>query len=110
MRTLLAILILSCAACGTVTPKAVESSVASFDGNEQNSGFLGFFPEGARITAHARDRFNLLVSIYGRDANLSKDQGLSRNSDGTYTITREVLVKFLQMNDWHRAGLKPVTP
>lgn len=100
------------AACtSTIVPHEVESKTASFDGNVQNSGFLGFDVEGsARITANARGRYNSLIEIYGRDAKLVKDQGLSPNSDGSWSITKECLVKFLEMSDWKRAGLQPVTP
>lgn len=97
--------------CSTVVPKPVASSEASFDGNQQNSGFLSFEVNGAaRITANARDRYNALIRTYGRDAQLVADQGLSPNSDGSWSITKECLVKFLEMNDWKRAGFAPVKP
>ena len=103
---------LLCSGCtSTIVPHAVESRVASYDGNTQNSGFLGFeVGGGARITANARGRFNELIETYGRDERLEKDQGLSRNSDGTWSITKDSLVKFLEMSDWKRAGLQPITP
>ncbi len=106
MRALLLALLL-CAGCtSTIVPTAVESKAASYDGNDQNSGYLG----NGRITAHARDRYNGLIKIYGRDARLVEDQGLSFNSDGSWSITKECLVKFLEMSDWKRAGLQPITP
>lgn len=95
----------------TIVPHAVESTQASFDANVQNSGFLGFeIGGGAKITSSARGRYNALIEIYGRDAKLVKDQGLSPNSDGSWSITKECLVKFLEMSDWKRAGLQPITP
>lgn len=101
------VLWLGLAACtSTIAPKSVESRAASYDGNAQNSGFLG----NDRITASARARFNDLARVYGRDAGVVADQGLSPNSDGSWSITKESLVKFLEMSDWRRAGLQPLKP
>jgi hypothetical protein len=94
----------------TVRPALVEPAQASYDGNEQNSGILGADPAGGGylITAHARDRYNALVETYGRDfaPALTRDAGISK-TEGGYVITREYLVKFLEMNRWRKSGLAP---
>ena len=111
MRTLLAIIILACAACtSTVTPKPVNATQASWDSGAQNSGFLGFFPDGsAHLTVHARDRYNVLVTIYGKDflVPLKSDAGVTALPDGTYQIDAEHLADFMVMNEKHQSGIPP---
>lgn len=102
----------SCA--GTSHPHAVQSSVASFDGNEQNSGFLGFDKDGfGRLTHHARDRYNALIAVYGSKFSppLTFDAGISPYffdppaSDG-YRIDRGHLAQFMTMQRWKKQGVK----
>lgn len=115
MKLLALILCLALAGCtSTVTPDRVTSSVASFDGNEQNSGIISGNANGYVVTAHFRDRYNALVATYGRDFSppIEPDAGIveieSRKS--LYLIDRQHLAQFLEMNAWHRAGLKPKNP
>lgn len=114
MRSTAALIaILTLAGCGSpIVPHQVQSNVASFDGNEQNSGFLGWVDGMGKITRRARDRYNGLIVVYGRDFNppLGADYGVSDNHDGTYLITKEALNKFLEMSAWKRASLVPVNP
>lgn len=112
MKTFLAILCLTMTACGTLAPAVVPSHVASFDGNEQNSGIVSGNASGYIVTGNFRDRYNSLVVIYGKDflTPLRADYGLSFVAEGRWLIDREHLAKFLEMTAWHRAGLKPKTP
>ncbi len=93
----------------TVTPAPVESRQASFDQGEQNSGVLALVPGGALITPRARDRYNALVAIYGREflPPLVADEGVTREADGNFRITNEALQKFILMNAWRRMGREP---
>lgn len=58
--------------CSTTAPKPVQPKQASFDavadaqGNNQNSGVLGFTNHQAIITATARDRYNALCERWGK--------------------------------------------
>lgn len=93
----------------TVTPKIPHAAQASFDGDQQNSGFLGKDALGFEIiTAHARDRYNGLIETYGRGFSpaLKPDDGVTPNPDspGTFRIDREHLIKFATMNRWRREG------
>lgn len=95
----------------TVTPAPVESRQASFDQGEQNSGVLALVPGAALITPRARDRYNALVAIYGREflPPLVSDEGVTREADGNFRITNEALQKFILMNAWRRMGREPGT-
>lgn len=91
---------------GTVKPRIVKDSVASFDGNERNSGFIDFTHDGAGvITKNARDRYNLLIEQYGNRFTppLKQDSGISPNGEN-YIIDAEHLVKFATMNRWKKSG------
>jgi hypothetical protein len=93
----------------TVVPVAVESHQASYDQGAQNSGVISLLPTGALLTEHAVDRYNALVAIYGREflPVITRDYGITRNSDATFEITNEALQKFILMNTWHRMGREP---
>ena len=101
-------LLVSC----TIAPKPVEAPVASFSGNEQNGGFLGFLPDGSgNITGHAYLRYQaLLDGGYAKGLILpipSPSDGLRKLSDGSWAIDREHLVLFGQMAAAFRSGVKP---
>ena len=51
----------------TVRPVDIKPKAASFDGNKQDSGLIAVTPTGALVTAHARDRYNALIAVYGQD-------------------------------------------
>lgn len=99
------------ACTSTITPKATPPPAqASFDGNTQDSGFLGWLADGsARITPHARDRYNALIALYGRDYTvpLRSDAGVAQLADGTFQIDAEHLAAFLAMAEKKRSGLAP---
>lgn len=94
----------------TVIPKPFEAPTASFDGGEQNSGFLGSLPDhDGVITPHARDRYNELVKTFGTrfQPPLTLDAGVSAYTNGTFRIDPEHLVKFATMNRWRRERPPP---
>lgn len=90
----------------TITPKPVTDNTASFDGNTQNSGFIGFDSAGAGIlTPGGRDRYNELIEKYGVKfmPELNKDAGITE-SGSVYLIDAEHLVYFMTMNAWRKEG------
>jgi hypothetical protein len=91
--------------CTTVTPRQVESPTASWDGTNQNSGFIGWTADGSGIiTPHARDRYNGLIDIYGKRfiPPLVFDYGIQPTAANTFTITPEALSDFATMNRWRK--------
>lgn len=92
----------------TVVPPAIVDVQPSWDGNQQNSGLLGFDADGfGLITEHARDRYNALSEIYGghySPPNLS-GAGLSDSgTNGVIRIDKEHLVRFATMQRWKKEG------
>lgn len=111
--------ILFCAALGlaactsTVVPNRVDAAQPSYDGNLQTSGILAVVPGGRLVTPHLRDRYNALVAKYGRDylVPLRPNEGFSPAPDGVNLIVDlGHYEKFLEMNQWNRAGIKPMNP
>lgn len=104
MRTLTLCLIL-CAGCTTtVVPKHVEA-MATYDGGQKDSGFVGYSPDGRGIiTSATRDKYNALVERYGQQflVPLKKDDGLTPMPNGQWLIDKERLEKFMEMADWYR--------
>lgn len=91
----------------TVVPDPLRDSVASFDGNTQNSGFLGYDPAGnAVLTPGARARYNLLVLRFGTNylPALTLDAGVTATATNTYLLDRQHWVDALEMNGWRKAG------
>lgn len=94
----------------TVAPRSATDIVASFDGNQQNSGFIGYTADGCGIiTPRAKDRYNALIGVYGNKflPVLVPDEGTKAYTNGTYLIDAEHLVKFGTMNQWRRDGVAP---
>ncbi len=94
-----------CGCTSTVIPTQVRDSHASFDGNQANSGFLRFSPDGSGvITPHARDRYNALAVVYGKRFSpaLHADDGITALSADEFQIDSEHLVKFATMNRWRK--------
>lgn len=103
-------LLIAVAGCGsTVTPNQVEASAPSFDGNAQNSGIIAIVPGGRLVTQHFRDRYDALVEYYGRDFTppIKPREGFTP-SGSDWVIDLAHYVKFLEMNQWLAAGLKPL--
>ena len=95
-----------CGCTTTVIPQTVESSIPSWDGTNQSSGFIAFEGNSAKITPFARDRYNALIAIYGKRffPPLTPDYGMQSHIDGNYIITPEALSKFIQMNRWSKSS------
>lgn len=94
---------------GTTRPTRVQSAVASFDRNEQNSGFIAFAPDGSGIiTAHAHARYQALVADYGARFKppLISDEGTALTSTNTWTIDRGHLAQFMTMQRWKKQQTK----
>ena len=104
----------------TVRPVDIKPKAASFDGNKQDSGLIAVTPTGALVTAHARDRYNALIAVYGQDKEflppLVPDQGVSSAPQDTvaatgrgplFVLDHAAVVNFAKMNRWHRMGRQP---
>ena len=96
---------------GTVTTPVAQAAAASFDGTNQNSGVIALVTNqagvatGAIITPHARDRYNALMSEYGRAWLISgNDVGLTCQSNGCWFIDDEHLQDFITASRWRRNG------
>ena len=97
---------LALAGC-TVAPRPVHDSESSFDGNAQNSGFVGYDAAGnAILTPSARDRYNLLVARYGTNyaPALVFDAGVTRTETNTYLMDRQHWVDAQEMNLRRKSG------
>jgi hypothetical protein len=92
----------------TVTPVQIKDTVHSYDGTNQNSGFIGSGTNGCGyITPHARDRYNGYIEIYGKRfiPPLVCDEGLKYiATSNVWEIDQEHLVKFGVMNQWRKSG------
>jgi hypothetical protein len=96
--------------CNTVAPKPVADHAYSWDGNDFNSGLVGKDLNGYIITAHARDRYNALVELYGGyfSPPIEKDYGITSGpQESTFYIAAESLVDFINMNQDRKSGKMP---
>lgn len=102
-------LVVGLTGCGTpVIPQAVAAQEASWDGNVQNSGIIMSTENGFVVTDHFRARYNALISVYGNDFTppLKVDTGIAMIGTDRHLISKQAMVWMLEMNQWHRAGLK----
>lgn len=93
----------------TVVPKPVAAQQASYgDDGKQDSGFKQFVEGGALIDHGARDRYNSLISLYGKEwlPPSKKDHGVTP-SGALFFITNDGLQKFIVMSDWKKMGRAP---
>lgn len=100
----LLLLALTINGCGTVAPKPVKAS-ASWDGTNQNSGFIGWAAGGCGVlTPHAYERYNSLIKVYGDRFHppLTEGRGVIGYTNGTYLFTPEAISDFAAMNRWRR--------
>lgn len=112
----LIVLALFAAGC-TIAAKQVESAKPSFDNGRANSGFYGWGEhEGQRkgmISAAALRRYNGLIKIFGDryPGGMSSGWGISPGYEmetvRLYWITKEALVRFVEMQGWQRNGEAP---
>lgn len=102
----LALVLVAC----TVTPKRVQSTVPSFDGTNQNSGFIGYAPDGRGIISPGlRERYSGLAGRYGGRFTpvLTPDAGIQATASNAFLIDQEHLSKLIRMSVWKRQdGLK----
>lgn len=105
-----ACLALAAAGCvSTITPNVPAARQASWDGNAQNSGFMGFDASGNGIlTPHARDRYNALVDAFGSRMQpaVRRDEGIVATSTNTFLIDAQHLEYFATWQRWLREGVK----
>jgi len=101
---------------GTVTPPRAAAAVASWDGTNQNSGFLGWTTNsagettGAFITAHALERYNALMLDYGAAWQTKPGDGVTYLPDGgrSFWIDAGHLQHFDDAQKWQRNGRPPL--
>ena len=113
------LLVLACATMisvgcqGTVRPRVVHSSVASWDVGGLNSGLIGWTnvddADVAIITQHARDRYNGLIGIYGTTGtnfipHLNIDRGICTNCiPGLILMDERACADFSKMQRWWKS-------
>lgn len=107
-------LLLVLPACGTVRPKPITDKVASWDGNQQNSGFLRFNEDGSGlISARARERYDRLIEQFGNrfQVPVRAGEGITPgpvlNGEPTFSLDAQHLVQFIQMNRWWKEQKSP---
>ena len=95
-----------CIGCTTVVPETIHANAASWDGTNQNSGFIGWTNGQGIITVHAAERYTGLIAIYGKRfvPPLTPGYGLTP-TNGVYWITPEAITDFAKMNRWRKAEL-----
>lgn len=97
----------------TITPRVVQSQSASFDGNAQNSGLVGFDDAGNGIlTEHGWNRYLELVHEYGSHFTppLAAPELSAKTATNTFLIDRQHLAYFAAMNRWKKQGANPHGP
>lgn len=101
---LVKILLISLIVAGcTVVPKPIKVKQASFDGSQQNSGLIGYAPDGSGIiTPHKRDTYNRLMLTYGArfPVPLTFDTGISWTPTNAFLIDAEHLVDLGMMEHY----------
>ena len=105
LLTLAMILIMLAAnGCTTVTPAIVESPHASWDGTNQNSGFIRWVGDCEEGTPHLRARYNAMIATYGKRfaPPITEDYGITATVSNTYIFTPEAIQKFTKMNRWRK--------
>jgi hypothetical protein len=117
MKALLCTVLIFLPGCLTIVQHPVQSKIVSYDGDEQNSGVIATTLIGYKVTSHFRDRYNALIEIYGNakledkspifTPNLTKDVGLTANSDGSYKMTKQAMMWMVQMSEMQHRGFKP---
>jgi hypothetical protein len=137
MNRLFSLMLLLCVTACTITPKPVESHHISIGlSGKPDSGLIAIVPAavvpavqtsglpqpaaapiapapatGYQIDARARDRYNALASLYGRDPHfapsLVPDQGITVDAAGVIILDREGMRRFLLLSEWHRMGRLP---
>ena len=103
----LALVLFVCGCVGTVRPAPVTRAAASWDGTNQNSGFLGWTNGGAIISEAARERYDGLRGRYGMlevPPVLAADGISPGPAFATWFIDDEHLAVFAKWTRWKREG------
>jgi hypothetical protein len=103
----LALVISVCGCVGTVRPAPVTRAMASWDGTNQNSGFLCWTNGGAIITEQARERYDGLRMTYGmlESPVVRAGDGIQSGPDfATWFIDSQRLAYFSKWTRWKREG------
>lgn len=82
----------------SIIPKAEESNVISFDEKGgQTAGILGYSDKGEfLVTGGTVERYNYLISLYGKDLNPPIEQGFGVGHDGeNYTMSNAAMTEFI---------------
>lgn len=91
----------------TIIPALVVDQEPSWDGNEQNSGLLGYVEgKGFLLTPDAAKRYTELTKKYGanRVPPLAEGEGLVAEGDKFY-LSNQYMVEFVVMNQKLKQGL-----
>lgn len=101
MKKILSIVLLSfcLCSCGTVSPSVRDTTVASFSGNEMNSGLIEVTAEGALITQDAYDYYSALIKAYGKYTIPITPAGFqaTKLESGNWLLTLEGLSRFKEL-------------
>lgn len=92
----------------TITPVRIEKIEKSWDGNSNNSGIIDFIDgKGFLVTKKAADRYNALVSIYGKNEvpPIFFDYGIFQE-DSKFYLTSEAMTLFILFSDKFNNGDK----
>jgi len=111
--TALAVLTSGCDS--TVAPAPIKATTASFDGNVQNSGLIGYSTNSttqevsAIVTEHWRDRYNAFIDKYGKEKLMTvHDTGLTllqqiSPSNATWLASKQARSYFAEWNAQSKA-------
>jgi hypothetical protein len=94
-----------------VVPVFMQDVVPSWDGEEQNSGLIGYIDgKGYVLTPSAAARYSYLTEIYGKDYSppLAKGVGLTKDeASDNYFLSTQYMVEFVVMNQKFKSAIPP---
>lgn len=93
-----------------IVPDFVEDVSPSWDGEEKNSGLLGYIDgQGYLITPSAAARYTWLTEYYSKDYNpaLKSGVGLNQQKDGNFILSTQYMVEFVVMNKKYKSNILP---
>ena len=112
--------------CATVTPDKVRDNSASFDSSTpqgydpQNSGVIGFSPDGKGIlTSNGVERYNNLIKDYKirfkveKGVDLKENDGITEYIDKSKNVLSKIdpqhFVYYGVLNSWRKDGVETDT-
>lgn len=94
---------LLCFGCARTTPIVERPTVISFDGNDQNAGFIRWLPDHSiEITPSKLDQYNDLVKRYGTSPRITRTEknfGVVALPNGNFSMTKEAVQRFGRLLD-----------